>query len=95
MLPVEIKSNFGGTPCKRNEVTKSLSFVTTMRFSRIANATISLSDVRFPGGKIQRVNRIVPGSGQFPRQTARQLRVHDEFHAATGSMLLMRLKRAA
>jgi hypothetical protein len=33
--------------------------------------------------------------GQFLRQTARQLRVHDEFHAASGSMRLTRLKRAA
>lgn len=43
----------------------------------------------------QRVNGIVPARSQLPRQTARQLRVHHEFHAATGSMLLIRLNRAA
>jgi hypothetical protein len=41
------------------------------------------------------VNGVVTGSRQFPRQAVWQLRVHDKFHAATGSMLLMRLKRAA
>jgi 4'-phosphopantetheinyl transferase EntD len=45
--------------------------------------------------KIQSMNSLMTGCGQFPRQTARQLRVHNEFHAATGSMFLMRLKRAA
>ena len=39
--------------------------------------------------KVQRVRGVVPCGGQFARKAARQLRVHDELHAASGSMRLI------
>jgi len=41
MLPVEIRSNFGGAPRRTNVVTKSLSFVTTTRPSLAASVAMS------------------------------------------------------
>jgi hypothetical protein len=40
------------------------------------------------------MNHIVSGSRQFMGETARQLRVHEKFHAVKGSMRLTRLSRA-
>jgi len=50
-LPVEISNSFGGNCRKRNEVTKSLSLVITMRESLAATIKISSSGVRLPLGK--------------------------------------------
>ena len=44
--------------------------------------------------QIKRVNGVMPRGNQFARETARQLRVHDELHAANGSMRLTWLRRA-
>jgi hypothetical protein len=44
--------------------------------------------------KVKRVYGIVPGRGQFARKATRQLRIHDELHAASGSMRLIWLSRA-
>jgi tetratricopeptide (TPR) repeat protein len=51
ILPVEINSNFGGNLRSQNDATKSASFVTMMRASRVAKAVNASSGVRWPAGR--------------------------------------------
>lgn len=51
MFPVEMSSNLGGSRRSQNEATKSASFVTMMRPSRVASDVSSESGVRLPAGK--------------------------------------------
>jgi hypothetical protein len=77
------------------ESTKSASFVTTTRISRAEISTILSSVVRFPSGRVEGVNRVVPVLAQPPGEVARKLRIDEELHAASGSIRFTRLRRVA